>query len=179
MTRPYLRLSNVRQSSDEVQTETARPALGTEVQGDTIRYQNPFPTSHFQTTTHTHTNTHKAEKPTKNTLALVSRSTAARGATNGRPRVSDGVGLSHNDNRTRRLPAGVGGSNNQGALRLGDKFDQIAKSWRAECTPALAPPPEEPQTAAPESPTVSGHRTMSTAHAGCLLASEEAANRER
>ena len=38
---------------------------------------------------------------------------------------------------------------------------------------SVAPPPEEPQTAAPESPTVSGHAIMSTAHAGCLLASEE------
>ena len=46
----------------------------------------------------------------------------------------------------------------------------------------VTPPPEEPQTAAPESPTESGHRTMSTAHPGYLLASEQQQtgdNRER
>ena len=103
ITRPYLRESNVRQSSNEVKTETARPALGTKVQGDTIRY-------HTHTHTHTHTprHTHKAEKPKTNTLALVINTAAARGVTNGRPRVSDSVGPSHNVNRTSRLPAGVG-----------------------------------------------------------------------
>ena len=39
--------------------------------------------------------------------------TAARGATNGRPRVSDSVGSLNNVNRTRRVPAGVGGAANK------------------------------------------------------------------
>ena len=39
--------------------------------------------------------------------------TAARGATNGRPRVSDSVEQSRNVNRTSWLPAGVGGAANK------------------------------------------------------------------
>ena len=54
-------------------------------------------------------------------------------------------------------------------MRLGVIFAKVAKIDRHTVTP----PPEVPQTAAPESPTVSGHRTMSTAHPGCLLASEQ------
>ena len=59
------------------------------------------------------------------------------------------------------------------SVEAGCKVRPDYQDWRAKSTPALAPPPEEPQTAAPESPTVSGHRTVSIAHAGCLLASEE------
>ena len=54
-------------------------------------------------------------------------------------------------------------------MRLDVIFAKVAKIDGHTVTP----PPEEPQTAAPESPTVSGHRTMSTAHPGCLLASEQ------
>ena len=60
-------------------------------------------------------------------------------------------------------------SSKQEALRLGGMLSKVEKLDGY----SVAPPPEEPQTAAPESPTVSGHAIMSTAHAGCLLASEE------
>ena len=56
-----------------------------------------------------------------------------------------------------------------GRVEAGVIFAKVAKIDGHTVTP----PPEEPQTAAPESPTVSGHRIMSTAHSGCLLASEQ------
>ena len=82
------------------------------------------------------------------------------------------TGLSHNVKRTRLLGAGVGGASNSepsGWVSICARWQKLTGTAHS----CLAPPPDEPQTAGADSPTASGYRTMSSAHACWVLASEE------